>query len=95
MITQKESMQKRADFLKEEISNKVGLELEMILGLVKAMTAKAFEIDGKKDDTGLYHAAYLAEDLLTKVTRNTLKSSINSALDQMVVLATANQQSQT
>lgn len=87
MITQTENIQKRADFLKEEIGNQVGLELEKILGLIKAMTAKAFEIDGKKDDTGLYHAAYLAEDLLTEVTRNSFKKSLNYALDDLVSCA--------
>lgn len=95
MITQKELIQKRADFFKEVINDQIGLELEKILGLVKAMGAKAFEIDGKNDDTGLYHAAYLAEDLLTKLTRKTLKASINLALDQMVALAVTDQQSQT
>jgi hypothetical protein len=95
MITQKERIQIRADFLKEEIKDGIGLDLEMILGLVKAMAAKAYEIDGKNDDTGLYHAAYLAENLLTTVARSTLKTSFNSAIDQIVALALADQQSQT
>lgn len=84
MIHEIDDIQKHADFLKEEISHTIGLKLEKILGLVKAMNAKAFEIDGENDDTGLYHASYLAEDLLREVTRNSLKNSINYALDSLV-----------
>ena len=84
MITQKELIQKRADFWKQYFLEQARHDLNMTIGLTKSMTANAYQNHGKNDDTGLYHSSILAETRLKDFAGNGLEKLINTMVDCLV-----------
>jgi hypothetical protein len=84
MITQKELIQKRADFWKEWFLEQTRIDLDMTTGLLKSMTAKACQERGENDDTGLYHASLLAETRVQDFAGKHLEKLINSVINCLV-----------
>ncbi len=84
MITQKELIQRRADFWKRWFLEQTTHDLDMTIGLLKSMTNNAYVSIGENDDTGLYHSSLLAETRLSDFTNNDLKSLISSVINHLV-----------
>jgi hypothetical protein len=84
MITQKELIQKRADFWKQYFLEQTRNDLNMTIGLVKSMTNNAYVNNGENDDTGLYHASLLAEDRLVSFTGDRINTLIGFIIDELV-----------
>ena len=84
MITQKELIQKRADFWKTWFLEQTRHDLRMTIGLVKSMTQNAYVSNGKNDDTGLYHASLLTEDRLQAFADDCLPKQISFIIDELV-----------
>lgn len=84
MITQKELIQKRADFWKAWFLEQTRHDLKMTIGLVKSMTQNAYVNKGEDDDTGLYHASILAEIRLEDFAGDRIEGMISSLIDCLV-----------
>lgn len=84
MITQKELIQKRANFWKQWFLEQTQCDLNMTIGLLKSMTQNAYANNGEHDDTGLYHSSLLAETRLGNFAVNHLESQINFVIDELV-----------
>jgi hypothetical protein len=84
MITQKELIQKRADFWKKSFLEQTRYDLNMTIGLVKSMSNNAYVIHGKNDDTGLYHASLLAETRLEDFAGDYLEHMISCVINHLV-----------
>lgn len=95
MITQKELIQKRADFWKRWFLEQTTHNLDMTIGLLKSMTHNACANNGENDDTGLYHSSILAETRLSDFTNNDLESLIGSAINYLVADIISLEDSQT
>lgn len=84
MIPQDVRIQNVVRFWKDELSREVKRDLRLTLGLLKSMVANAYELDGENDDSGLYHAAILAEERVTDLHQK-LEGMIATALDDVVL----------
>ena len=84
MITQKELIQKRADFWKRHFLEQTRHDLNMTIGLVKSMTNSAYVNNGENDSTGLYHASLLAEDRLVSFAGDRIDTLIGFIIDELV-----------
>lgn len=83
MIPQDVRIQNLVRFWKDELSRQLQHDLRLTLGLVKGMVAKSYELDGEKDDTGLYHAALLAEERIHDLHEK-LSGMIGQSFDDVV-----------
>jgi hypothetical protein len=84
MITQKELIQKRADFWKQYFLEQSQHDLNMTIGLLKSMTNSIYVNNGEKDGTGLYHSSILAETRLEEFASDHLANLINTVINQLV-----------
>ena len=84
MITQKELIQKRADFWKRYFLEQTRHDLNMTIGLLKSMSNNAYVTHGENDHTGLYHSSVLAENRLEDFARILLKDKIDLIVEQLV-----------
>ena len=83
MIPQDVRIQNVVRFWKHELSRQLQHDLRLTLGLVKGMVAKSYELDGEKDDTGLYHAALLAEERIYDLHEK-ISGMIGQSFDDVV-----------
>lgn len=83
MIPQDVRIQNVVRFWKDELSRQLQHDLRLTLGLLKAMVAKAYELDKEDGDSGLYHAALLAEERIYDLHEK-LGGMIGQSFDDVV-----------
>jgi hypothetical protein len=83
MIPQDVRIQNVVRFWKNELTRQIQHDLRLTLGLVKGMAAKAYELDGEADDSGLYHASLLAEERIYDLHEK-LATMIGESFDDVV-----------
>ena len=83
MIPQDVRIQNVVRFWKDELSRQLQHDLRLTLGLIKGMVAKAYELDGEDDTSGLYHASLLAEERVHDLHEK-LSNMIGESFDDVV-----------
>lgn len=84
MLTQNELVQSRADFWKRYFLEKTSPDIQRAIGLVRCMTANAYQVYGESDDSGFYYASLLLEDVLQQLLSTTLTNEIGVVVDMAV-----------